>query len=116
MRARHILFEARFKNRPARLRGFYWAIIRGWDAELCQECGRPVRTVWWCHDDWLWEKVTGDAKPAGSRESAAGIFCITCFDAAARKVCGWVEWAPLNLRSLQTKEEMEASVAQRLAS
>lgn len=73
------------------------------------DCGRPVREVWWCHDDLLWEKVTGRPKLAGSRESAGGIFCTRCFDAAARQVCGWVEWAPLNLRNLQTDEERQAS-------
>jgi hypothetical protein len=73
--------------------------------ERCQKCGGPVGLVWWCHDELLWEKVTGHPKPAGSRESAAGHFCISCFDAAARKVCPWLEWAPLNLRHLQSDAE-----------
>jgi hypothetical protein len=92
------------------LRAAYWVLVRHWDAEICQDCGRPVREVWWCHDDLLWEKVTGRPKPAGSREAAGGVFCIRCFDAAARTVCGWVEWAPLNLRFLQSEDEVRASV------
>jgi hypothetical protein len=84
----------------ALLRAFYWAFIRRWGSELCHTCGRPVRLVWWCHDDKLWTAVTGKTKPAG-RESAGGIRCIHCFDAAAKKAgVPWIEWAPLNLRYL----------------
>lgn len=85
----------------ARLRAFYWAFIRRWEAEICQECGRPVRLVWWCHDDKLWTAVTGKPKPPG-RECAGGIWCIYCFDTAARSLMGWIEWAPLNLCRLQS--------------
>lgn len=85
-----------------RLRRFYWKRLRGWESEICQECGRPVRVVWWCHDNRLWEKVTGNARPARSREPAAGVRCINCFDEAAKHVCDWIEWAPVNLRHLQT--------------
>lgn len=88
----------------AHLRRWYWQRIRRWDAEICQECGRPVRTVWWCHDDMLWEKVTGKIKPAGSRESASGIMCMDCFDELAREVCVWIEWAPVNLRHMLKPE------------
>lgn len=70
-----------------------------------------MRTVWWCHDDFLWEKVTGKIKPAGSRESAPGIMCISCFDTKAREVCSWIEWAPQNLRYL-LKPEICAEVAE----
>lgn len=101
----------RFSGLP-RLRALYWIVLRRWDAEICS-CGRPVRLVWWCHDDFLWEKVTGKAKPVGSRESAAGILCIQCFDIAAKEVCPWIEWAPLNLRHLQSPDEEERSAAAR---
>jgi hypothetical protein len=65
---------------------------------VCQCCGRPVREVWWCHDDKLWERVTGNPKPTG-RENAAGVWCIRCFNEAASNL-GWIEWAPLNLQQL----------------
>lgn len=98
-----------------RLRRFYWTRIRRWDSEICQDCGGPVGLVWWCHDDLLWEKVTGNPKPAGSRESAAGVFCINCFDREAKEVCPWIEWAPLNLRHLQSPEESQRSADERAA-
>lgn len=82
------------------LRRFYWRRIRRYPAEICQACGRPVRVVWWCHDDYLWNRVTGQRKPLG-REPAGGIRCISCFDAELQEVTDtWVEWAPLNLRRL----------------
>jgi hypothetical protein len=81
-------------------------VIRWWETELCQHCGRPVRQVWWCHDDRLWECLTGNegerGRRPGSKEPAAGISCIRCFDDAARHnpEIGWIEWAPVNLRHL----------------
>jgi len=83
----------------ARLRAFWHRHIKGYECEVCHECGRPVDLVWWCHDDKLWEQVTGHAKPSG-RESAAGVWCISCFNAAAKEHVGWIEWAPLNLQNL----------------
>lgn len=85
----------------ALLRACYWLWVRGWETEVCTECGRPVRIVWWCHDSLLWREVTGNAAPEGSSEAAGGIWCIYCFDAEARRLAGWVEWAPLNLVHLQ---------------
>jgi hypothetical protein len=82
----------------ALLRALWHRHVLRYDYEVCEHCGRPVRHVWWCHDDKLWEQITGNAKPSG-RESAAGIWCITCFDREAKKL-GWIEWAPLNLRHL----------------
>lgn len=90
---------SRYSGVP-RLRALYWHIVRGWESEVCQQCGRPVRVVWWCHDDRLWELVTGHIKPSG-KEAAAGIWCPSCFDEAARDRAGWVEWAPVNLRHLR---------------
>lgn len=107
-------YAYRFKGK-ARWRAAFWLVIRCWETEICSACGRPVGLVWWCHDDFLWEKVTGNHKPAGSRESAGGIFCIPCFDKAAREVCPWIEWAPLNLRHLQSDEETEISAKLRHA-
>ena len=113
LRAWYLSTRGRVRGRLAEGRAFYWMVIRRHDSEICHHCGRPVNTVWWCHDDLLWEKVTGEPKPFGSRESAAGIFCISCFDASAKAVCPWIEWAPLNLRHLQTPQEETKSVEAR---
>lgn len=101
-RIRYCLGHGRFLSPAARLRATYWSVLRRWETELCQECGRPVRQVWWCSDDRLWERVTGNRRRPRSREPASGIRCIRCFDEA---VCedseaGWVEWAPVNLRHI----------------
>lgn len=75
---------------------------RDTDGERCQECGGPVGLVWWCHDDFLWEAVTGHRRTG--RENAAGVLCIDCFDTKAKEVCPWIEWAPANLRHLLSPE------------
>jgi len=81
----------------AKLRALYWLLLRRWETEICQQCGRPVRHVWWCHDTRLWERVTGNRKPPGS-EAAAGIWCIRCFDEGVKAIGGiWIEWTPGNL-------------------
>lgn len=87
--------------------------VRIHDGEICNECGGAVDLVWWCHDDLLWEVVTGKIKPVGSRESAGGILCIQCFDRKAREVCPWIEWAPVNLRHLLDKDVQERAAAKR---
>jgi hypothetical protein len=95
-RLRYVLARGRFQG-WAKARAFYWSVIRRWETEICMKCGRPVRVVWWCHDSALWTRITGNPKPPGS-ESAAGIWCIYCFDKACRaEKTGWIEWAPLNL-------------------
>lgn len=97
-RTRYVL--SRYRG-IARLRAFYWIIIRRWETEICGKCGRPVRVVWWCHDDALWTAATGNEKPPG-RESAGGIRCIICFDKDAKAAgAAWIEWAPVNLRYLK---------------
>lgn len=97
---RYALKPGRFHGWRSKARAFYWLWVRRWETEICQHCGRPVRLVWWCHDDALWTKVTGNPKPSG-RECAAGIWCIWCFDDECRRLrVGWMEWAPLNLRHI----------------
>jgi hypothetical protein len=100
-RFRYAFKRGRFHGTAAMLRALYWLVVRRWETEICQHCGRPVRQVWWCGDDRLWERVTGNKKPDG-KEAAAGIWCIRCFDEGARQdpETGWVEWMPLNLRQL----------------
>lgn len=91
-----------------RFRVFYWSKLRRWDSELCDECGRPVNIVWWCHDSFLWERITG--KRGRGQEPAGGLRCIHCFDAAAKELCPWIEWAPLNLRHLQSPDEENRTI------
>jgi len=103
-RSRYVL-SGRFSG-MARWRAFYWYVLRDWETEICTECGRPVRLVWWCSDDQLWERVTGNAKTPGGREAASGIWCIHCFDAAARAHAGWIEWAPQEYADLFAEAEV----------
>lgn len=95
---RYVIRYDRFDSGVAQARALYWLVLRRWETEICQHCGRPVRLVWWCHSDRLWELVTGKTKTPGSHEAAGGVWCITCFDLAAREHSDWIEWAPLNLR------------------
>lgn len=61
---------------PARIRAAYWYIVRRYDSEVCQRCGRPVGVVFHVPDA-VWEVVTGHARfPDG--EAAPGILCIRC--------------------------------------
>lgn len=79
---------------PARLRCFWHVALRRYETEICEECGGPVGLVWWCDDDELWERVTGQAKTLGSREAAGGIWCTPCFDAGSKKLGIVVRWHP----------------------
>lgn len=106
-RLRYVFKTERFRSRPAQARAFYWVVLRHWETEICTECGRPVRLVWWCHDDFLWTRITGWAKTPGSKEAAAGCLCIYCFDGMARELCAWIEWAPVNLRHLRHMEDSD---------
>ncbi len=102
MRLRGFSYTWRKFSGAGRLRAFWHRHIKGYECEVCHHCGCPVETVWWCHDNPLWKAVTGHATPPGS-ESAAGIWCITCFDKAAKEHTGWIEWAPVNLQHLGTE-------------
>lgn len=79
--------------------------------EKCEKCGGPIDLVWWCSDEFLWEAVTGNRRPSGTREPAAGTWCVQCFDLAARDLCGWIEWSPVNLRHLVKPEIVERIAA-----
>lgn len=85
------LYCRHFKTWRATIHGMYWWIIRRYKAELCQDCGGPVRIVYHAPDD-LWETATGLARrPDG--ESAPGILCPSCFaDRVSAKVRGYVSW------------------------
>lgn len=56
------------------LRRWYWRFVRGYEYEICNECGRAVGAssgpTWWSAPDWLWERVMG---------SPNGVLCMPCF-------------------------------------
>lgn len=77
------LYARRCDNRMAMLRTLYWWIIRRYETELCQHCGRPVRLVYHAPDA-IWEAVTGRARhPDG--HAAPGILCPRCLSDLAKK-------------------------------
>lgn len=85
------LYCRRFDNRAAMWRGLYWWIIRQYETELCQHCGRPVRIVYHAPNA-LWEAVTGRVRqPDGT--AAPGILCPSCFDDLAEaKGLPYLRW------------------------
>ena len=81
----------KFESWPATLRGLYWWVIRQYETELCQHCGRPVRLVYHA-PDWIWEAVTGKARSPGG-EAAPGILCPRCLsDLAEGKGLPFLRW------------------------
>lgn len=69
----------------AKLRAFWWTIIRNHDGELCYDCGRPYE-LWWCTSSELWSRVTGYA--------TNGLCCPRCFDRRAERHGIVIEWNP----------------------
>lgn len=86
-------------DRLAKLRALYWILVRRWETEICNCCGRPVGVVWWCFDQKLWDHVNG---------GEGGTLCIRCFDRMARPIIQWLEWMPVNARHLSTFSESVA--------
>lgn len=80
-----------FDNWPARMRGTYWWLLRRYETELCDHCGRPVGVVYHAPDD-LWELATGHARfPDG--QAAPGCLCPKCLDDLVDpKVDGYLTW------------------------
>lgn len=73
-----VLYACKFDNRAAAIRALYWMLVRRYETELCQHCGRPVRLVYHAPDA-IWEAVTGHARhPSG--EAAPGVLCPACLD------------------------------------
>ena len=72
------------------LRYLYWAVVRGYESELCFRCGRPyfesLGETYWYADDALWQEVEGG--PGGLR-------CPACFTRDARKQGILVYWRPV---------------------
>lgn len=77
------LYCRRFDTRVAMFRGLYWWIIRHYETELCQHCGRPVRLVYHAPDA-IWEAVTGRARSEDG-EAASGILCPPCLSKLAKE-------------------------------
>ena len=65
----------------ARLRAAYWFLLKCYEYEVCQSCGRPVGLVWTAPDD-LWRELVS--------EDGGGIRCIPCFDALSPDSLRWV--------------------------
>lgn len=86
-----VRYARRCDNRAATMRCLYWWIVRRWETELCQHCGRPVRIVYHAPDA-IWEAVTGRARhPDG--HAAPGILCPPCFDDLAEaKGLPYLRW------------------------
>jgi hypothetical protein len=86
-----VLYARKFDNRAAMLRALYWMLVRRYETELCQHCGRPVRLVYHAPDA-IWEAVTGRARhPDG--EAAPGVLCPRCLDdLATAKGLPFLRW------------------------
>lgn len=86
-----VMYARKFKTRRAQVRALYWMLIRRYETELCQQCGRPVRVVFHTPDH-IWEAATGRARqPSG--EAASGILCPPCVDDLAEPKLGtYLRW------------------------
>ena len=73
-----------FANRRARLRALL-LIMSGHETEICSECGRGVNCDWWCTDNALWERVTGEA-------DGGGVCCPRCFERMAEAKGVGLRW------------------------
>lgn len=77
--------KKQFSSRWARLRGVL-LILSGHETEICSECGGAVGVVWWCDEQPLWEKVTGEM-------DGGGTWCPRCFHCAAKRQGEYLRWA-----------------------
>lgn len=79
------------RKRLARLRALYWILVRNYETELCERCGRPVGIVYHAPDG-LWELATGHARfPDG--QSALGVLCPKCLDDLVdQQIDGYLTW------------------------
>lgn len=67
----------------ARLRAFYYYIIRRYQFEICGQCGRSFPIVWWAIDDETWLRVNG---------AQNGSMCVPCFDRKAQEMGIHLRW------------------------
>jgi hypothetical protein len=68
----------------ARARAFWHHVVRGYDYEVCGECGRPVNQTW-LTDDQTWIDVMGHE---------GGLLCLRCFDGKLERPGRMVRWVP----------------------
>jgi hypothetical protein len=83
-RISYALWRGDYVSARARTCAFWHYVCRGYDAETCGECGRPVGLVW-SADDAVWVDLMG---------GGGGIRCVPCFD---RQLVGqghFVRWRP----------------------
>jgi hypothetical protein len=81
-----IIKQAPFASRRARLRGFWHYIMRGYQYEICKQCGRPVGPhtgSWWYAPTNLWAELIGEP---------IGTLCPPCFTAAGDAVGISIYW------------------------
>jgi hypothetical protein len=93
---RWALWYVRNRRLIAAARALWWALVRGYIGEGCQECGRPY-LLWHARDD-LYGEVTG-RWPSPGGESGGGLFCLACFDRLARAKGIDLQWQPLRFPS-----------------
>jgi hypothetical protein len=60
-------------------------VLRGHETEICSECGGAVGVVWWCDDNDLWERITGE-------QDGGGVWCVQCFDNKAVQHKVYLRW------------------------
>jgi ribosomal protein L34E len=73
-------------GRVARLRALWHVVVRRYDAEICDDCGRPVgRGIrsWWHAPDDLWMHING---------GYAGVLCPACFTERCDAQGIWIHW------------------------
>jgi hypothetical protein len=64
-----------------------WIILWGHETEICAYCGGGVDAVWWCPDNKLWERLTGES-------DGGGVSCMRCFERRAREQNVFLKWTP----------------------
>jgi hypothetical protein len=84
-RARGTEWERRPCCNPAALvRAVWWLFVRGYESEICYDCGRPVATVWWAEGS-LWSRLTGWGE--------GGLLCMGCFARRAGRQSVALNWS-----------------------
>jgi hypothetical protein len=86
----------------ARIKSFYWYVLRGYKYEVCDDCGAKIGVVWTALDkDWM--EIVGHP---------GGLLCVHCFDRELRDRGEFVRWVPVRgpeseLLAL-TRDQLEA--------
>jgi hypothetical protein len=70
----------------AQVRRWWWIIVRRYECEICNHCGRPVGEAngsYWLATDGLWARVEG---------KVTGVSCMRCFAEHAVEAGTHVWW------------------------